>query len=445
MKIVEEVINEREKDALSVPDRPLGEMEDLCRKQAEALARKLDKKVIELEKERHALVESEAYFHQLFEQNQDALILFRQGTTEIIDVNPAVVVLYGYPKEELIASGPSSLFNQDDLQRFQEILLSLEKHKTFTIENILTHARNAKTINVSIRGQIVRLQNKDMIYCLIRDITEQIRLKKETAIIQSKLIFENKMSSLGILVSSVVHEINNPNNFILFNSSLLSDVWKDATRILDEYRQEKGEFSLAGLTYAEMREAVGKLLDGITGGSQRIKAIVNNLKDFARQDTAGLGGIVAINKVIAASVAMLDNEIKKHTKNFHVEYGKELTEIRGSSQQLEQVVINLLMNALEALPSTDSGILVTTSYDSSAGEIIVEIRDEGAGIPENILDKIMEPFFTTKQETGGTGLGLPISHSIIRDHKGSLQFQSERGKGTRTFIRLPAPGGQQGS
>lgn len=386
--------------------------------------------------------QAEERFHQLFEQDQDALILFRQGTTEIIDVNPAVVGLYGYPRDELIARGPSSLFDPDDLQRFEEILFTLEKDRVFTMENILTRGRNAKKINVSIRAQIIRLQSRDVIYCDIRDITEQIRMKKETAVMQSKLIFANKMTSLGVLVSSVAHEINNPNNFILFNSSLLSDVWKDATRILDECQREKGEFSLAGLTYKEMREAVGKLLEGITRGSQRIKAIVNNLKDFARQDTAGLGGVVAINKVIAASVAMLDNEIKKHTKNFVVEYGKDLPEIRGSSQQLEQVVINLLMNALEALPSTDSGILVTTSYDSSASEIVVEIKDEGTGIPENMLDKIMEPFFTTKQETGGTGLGLPISHSIVRDHKGSLRFQSERGEGTRTFVRLPTPGGK---
>jgi PAS domain S-box-containing protein len=444
LKIVEEVINEREKDALSVPDRPLGEMEDLCRKQAEALARKLDKKVIELEKGRRALVESEERFHQLFEQNANALMLLKQGATEIIDINPSVVGLYGYPKEEFIVNGLSILFSPDDLQRFEETLLTLEKHKTFTIENILTHASNAKAINVSIRGQIVRLQNRDVIYCDITDITEQIRLKKETAIMQSKLIFANKMSSLGVLVSSVAHEINNPNNFILFNSSLVSDVWKDAIRILDEYQQEKGEFSLAGLTYKEMREAVEKLLEGITRGSQRIKEIVNNLKDFARQDTAGLGGIVAINKVIAASVAMLDNEIKKHTKNFRAEYGKELPEIRGSSQQLEQVVINLLMNALEALTSTDSGVMVSTSYDSSTHEIIVEIKDEGTGIPENMLDRIMEPFFTTKHETGGTGLGLPISHSIIRDHKGTLQFQLEQGKGTRTFIRLPSAGENNG-
>ena len=216
-------------------------------------------------------------------------------------------------------------------------------------------------------------------------------------------------------------------------------------RTLDEYQRENGEFFLAGLTYAEMREAVGKLLDGITGGSQRIKAIVNNLKDFARQDTGGTGRSVIINEVIAASVTMLNNQIGKLTKNFRVEYGNDLPEILGNSQQLEQVVINILMNALEALPSKDSAILVTTSYDSSAGEIIVEIKDEGTGIPEDMLDKVMEPFFTTKQETGGTGLGLPISHSIIRDHKGSLQFQSAQGKGTRTFIRLPAPGGQQRS
>ncbi len=403
------------------------------------------KDITERKMAEQALQESEEYFHQLFEQDEDALILFKRGTTEIIDVNPAVAVLYGYPKEELIASGPSALFSPDDFQRFQGILLSLEKDKPFTIKNILTRGRDAKRINVSVRGHIVRLQSQDVIYCDIRDITEQIRMKKETAIMQSKLIFANKMSSLGILVSSVAHEINNPNNFILFNSSLLQDVWKDATTILDEYQRENGEFFLAGLTYAEMREAVGKLLDGITGGSQRIKAIVNNLKDFARQDTGGTGRSVIINEVIAASVTMLNNQIGKLTKNFRVEYGNDLPEILGNSQQLEQVVINLLMNALEALPSKDSAILVTTSYDSSAGEIIVEIKDEGTGIPEDMLDKVMEPFFTTKQETGGTGLGLPISHSIIRDHKGSLQFQSAQGKGTRTFIRLPAPGGQQRS
>ena len=254
---------------------------------------------------------------------------------------------------------------------------------------------------------------------------------------QSKLIFANKMSSLGVLVSSVAHEINNPNNFILFNSSLLSDVWKDGTRILDEYQREKGEFSLAGLTYKEMREAVGKLLGGITRGSQRIKAIVNNLKDFAREDTAGLGGTVAINKVIVASVAMLDNEIKNHTKNFRVEYGKELPEIRGSFQQLEQVVINLLMNALEALPSTDSGVLVATSFDSSTNEIIVEIKDEGTGIPENMLDKIMEPFFTTKHRNGR--YRTRVTHLALhrKGPQGISPISIEAGRGNANLRQAP--------
>jgi len=441
--IVREVIGAYEKNELSVPDQPLEGMADLCQMQAETLARKLDKKVQELDKERNALRQSEEYFHQLFEQNEDALLLVGRGTTEIIDVNPAVVSLYGYPREVLIAKGLSSLFGPGDLKTFEEALSGLERDKTFTIENILTHGNNARRINVSVRGHIVRLRTQDVIYCDIRDITEQIRLKKESAMMQSKLIFANKMSSLGVLVSGVAHEINNPNNFILFNSSLVSDVWKDATRILDEYRREKGEFSLAGLAYSEMREAVEKLLEGITGGSQRIKAIVDNLKDFARQDTAGLQGIVAINKVIADSVAMLNNQINKYTRNFHVEYGSNLPEIHGSSQQLEQVVINLLMNALEALPSTDAGVLITTSYDSSGSEVVVEIKDEGTGIPEDLLEKIPDPFFTTKHETGGTGLGIPISSSIIGDHKGSLQFQSEPGKGTRVFMRLPAPGAEK--
>ncbi len=384
-----------------------------------------------------ALRESEERFHQLFEQNEDALVIFRSGTGEILDANPAAVSLYGYRRGALAKHGASLIFPPPELRRFENILKSAGKTRSFALENMQTIAKGGMSLRVNIRGKTITLSDADVVYCAFRDMTEEIRLKEEAARLHSKLIHANKMTSLGVLVSSVAHEVNNPNNFIMFNASLLADAWQDALRVLAEYSSENGEFSLGGLPFSEMRSVVARLLQGITDGSRRIKGIVDNLKDFARQDNTGLTDRVDMNKVVSDSTMLLASQIKRHTSTFSLELAPDLPAVKGNFQQLEQVIINLVMNALQSLPDPGRGIRVTTLLDPDRGHVRVVVRDEGIGMSGEVMKKITEPFFTTKLATGGTGLGLSISHSIIKDHSGFMEFESQPDRGTTAVVRIP--------
>jgi signal transduction histidine kinase len=246
-----------------------------------------------------------------------------------------------------------------------------------------------------------------------------------------------KMVALGTLVSSVAHEINNPNNFIMLNTPLLSEAWKGAIPILDEYYERNGDFAIGGMKYTEMRENIAVLFSGILDGSKRIKQIVEDLKDFVRRDASDMTQSVDLNAVLKSAISLLSNTIMKSTNHFSVAYGKDLPVLKGNSQRFEQVMINLIQNACQALPDNRRSIFVSTSYNEKEPGIVVKVEDEGTGIPSEMLSRITDPFYTTKSDSGGLGLGLSISTRIVREHGGTLTFTSEPGKGTRAEIVLP--------
>jgi signal transduction histidine kinase len=134
----------------------------------------------------------------------------------------------------------------------------------------------------------------------------------------------------------------------------------------------------------------------------------------------------------------LNNQINKYTEKFYLDFGKDLPPVKGSAQKLEQVIINLIMNSLQALPNKKCGIWISTSSNKDSGCVIISIKDEGCGMSRKVLESIMEPFFSTKLNTGGTGLGLYISQSIVKEHRGSMEFESEHAKGTTVVIKLPS-------
>ena len=207
--------------------------------------------------------------------------------------------------------------------------------------------------------------------------------------------------------------------------------------ILDKYYEENGEFILGGMNYTEIRENFPTLFAGISDGAKRIKHIVDELKNYVRDNTADLNQAVDINDVLKSSVSLLANMIKNATNRFSVEYGNKIPSVKGNFQRLEQVIINLVQNACQALKEPTKGIFVSTSCDEEMKSIVVKIRDEGTGIlPEN-LSQITDPFFSTKHDSGGTGLGLSISSKIVEDHGGRMIFDSEVGKGTTAEIILP--------
>lgn len=384
-----------------------------------------------------ALQKSEERFRQLFQQSEDAIILFKPGTCSIIDINPAVENLYGFSRQELYASGPACFMKQDEVERFCAVITGLKFGDPFRIDSSVHRRNDGEEIIVSTRGKMVMIQNVALAYCSFRDVTKRVRLEEEARQIQAKLIHTNKMASLGVLSASIAHEINNPNNFILSNAQLFARIWDDAVKVLDEYRSENGEFVLGGLSFAEVRESSPRLVTGIVEGSRRINDIINNLKDLAREDRSAGGSRVDLNRVASLSASILNSQIRKCTERFRMELAADLPPVRGSLQQLEQVAINLVMNALQALPDKGRAVEVATCYDRERGTVELRVSDEGVGIPPEIVGRMLEPFFTTKLDEGGTGLGLTITNSIIKEHHGELVCETRPGEGTTFTVRLP--------
>lgn len=274
------------------------------------------------------------------------------------------------------------------------------------------------------------------------EIIERQRQEEEARRHQEKLFHAAKMVSLGTLVSGVAHEINNPTTFIMSNAPILQKVWKSIMPILDEFYAREGDFPVGNLTYMEVRDSIPALLAGIMEGSQRIKRIVSELTDFARKRPREFMEWVDINTVVTTALSLSSNLIKSKTNHFSVEYGKDLPPFRGSAQRIEQVVINLILNACEALRDRNEAVGVSTSYDPASGHVILEVRDQGRGISEADLPHICDPFFSTKRDLGGTGLGLSISSKIVDDHGGTIAFRSCPGGGTTATVRLPAKSDQ---
>jgi C4-dicarboxylate-specific signal transduction histidine kinase len=254
---------------------------------------------------------------------------------------------------------------------------------------------------------------------------------------QQQLIQADKMASLGILVSGVAHEINNPTGLLLLNLPVLRKAYQVAQENLEERFQDSGDFMIGGLRYSLLREETPRMFDEMQDGARRIKRIVDDLKDFARKDDSDLSESVDLNAVVRAALRLVDNSIRKATHRFEISCADTLPHCQGNVQRIEQVVVNLILNACQALPDTDKGIFVATSFDAVSAELLFCVRDEGVGIPGEHLSHLTDPFFTTKRELGGTGLGLSVSAGIVKDHQGRLEFSSEPGAGTTVTMVLP--------
>ncbi len=274
---------------------------------------------------------------------------------------------------------------------------------------------------------------------LAREVVERKRSEEQLRLHQQQLVQADKMAALGVLASGIAHEINNPNGFILLNLPTLKAAFHDASEVLDAHQREVDpHFKLAGIPYARMREELPRMLDEVLAGGKRIKRIVEDLKDFARREDAPRLEPTDLNVVARAAVRLVEARIQKATRRFGLELGDELPRVRGNPQRIEQVIVNLLLNACEALPGSDQAVLLRTREEPGRGTVVLEVEDEGVGIrPENLL-RLTEPFFTTKRESGGTGLGLSVSAGIVKEHGGKLEFVSRPGQGTVARLTLPA-------
>lgn len=378
-----------------------------------------------------ALRESEERFRQLAQSTFEAIFFHHEG--EILTSNKAGQRMFGYSQEEFAGLNIEELAAPDSRRIVRE----------YTSENRKSRF-DAKLLNREGKELICEIQQREIIFqgekvgvCAIRDITERIESERQAKEKEQQLIQADKMVSLGILVSGMAHEINNPNSFMTLNLPLMAEIWADITPVLEDYYHENGEFLAGGLEYSELRTFMPDLLSRMREGTTRISGIVNSLKDYSRLQPGELMWDVDLDSVIKNSLRLLENMISKTTANFVLDLGKNLPPVRGNSQRLSQVLINLLVNSCEALTDRSQGIYLSSHYIEGERMVHIVVRDEGVGIDSENIKKIMDPFFTTKRDCGGTGLGLSVSSSIVQEHGGKLVFSVNPSGGTVARLSIP--------
>jgi PAS domain S-box-containing protein len=265
------------------------------------------------------------------------------------------------------------------------------------------------------------------------DVTEQ-------RLLEAQAIRTARFATLGVLATSVAHEINNPNSAIQFNAALLNKSCGDILPILQREAAERGAFLIGGVPVAQAIDGLPRMLQGLVRNSQRIQNIVANLKHMAQHDQGEYNRPVDLAEVLHAAYSILQHQIQKQTDYWELYLAPSLPTIRGNSQQLEQVFINLVLNALQALSHRSARLWVAAEGEPDRAHVRVSVVDQGNGISDEDLQHIFDPFFTTRPNQGGTGLGLSICQRIVQNHGGTIEINSQLGVGTEVTVRLPVLG-----
>ncbi len=370
-------------------------------------------------------------------ENANSAIVRMDGAGTVLFFNEYAQKLFGYSPESVLGKPLVETIGKPSEECYpsQDLVGQLRSKTYVEVEH---RAKNGRYLWIgwTIRPIAGEKDHREFL-CVGSDITEKKKAENYAAIQQRKLLQSDKMATLGILASEVAHEINNPNNFIILNSQNFSEILKDILPVVDHHARTDPSYTLAGTPYTEIRPSVPILMEGITEGARRIKQIVETLMNFARQDSGELNEPVDLAKVIEAALLISSSLIRKTTAGFSVDIQEKLPPVRGNFQRLEQVVINLITNACQATDSPDKPIVVTAAHLVPERQVILTVSDQGSGISPDTMAHVFKPFFTTRRDSGGTGLGLTIVHSIIKDHGGVLKLESAPGRGTIATVLLP--------
>lgn len=370
-------------------------------------------------------------------------IFFKNKFLEYIDCNSAMCEFLRRNKADVIGKTLEA-FREDladpaTLDKVIEADIKLMQDGKFTPAEISVAFKDGIT-KTAVTNKARYYDNEGNVAGIIGgllDITEQKKAEKLSELRLQQLMQSDKLASLGRLIAGVAHEINNPSNFITMNIPILKELWANILPELKKRYDSEGDFQIGRFKYSILIKHIDKLLSGINDGANRIRNIIAELKNYAKPDKMDFDNNLDINEIIEDAVGLLKNTIKSSNAEFNVLYGSGLPHFTGSAQKVEQVIINLVNNACDAL-STERGVItVKSEYYADRNMLAITVEDNGCGIAENDLTHVVEPFFTTKREKGGTGLGLSISLKIIEMHGGNLEFKSELGKGTKATILLP--------
>jgi PAS domain S-box-containing protein len=366
-----------------------------------------------------SLQESESRFRTLVEGAPDAI--FIQTDKKFAFVNKACLKLFGAKYEnQLIGMDVFDRLHPDYYEKIKNRIQMLNQGEKYVqpLEQIYFKL-DGTPVDVDVTAVNINYMGKNGALVFVRDITQRKQLEKSKLEIEAQLRQQQKLEAIGTLAGGVAHEINNPINGIMNYAQLICDLedkkadsFKYATEIIHE--------------------------------TERISTIVKNLLQFSRQEKQ-THSYARIEDIINQTVYLIKTIIKKDQIKLEIDIEDDLPDIKCRSQQIQQVLMNLLINAKDALnekyPGFDENKIIVVSCSKHLIDnrdwIVIVVEDRGNGIAKEIGEKIFEPFFSTKPKNMGTGLGLSISIGIVEDHHGTLTFETKEGQYTQFYLKLP--------
>jgi histidine kinase len=358
------------------------------------------------------LKRSEKKYNAVFNNIPRALFLLNRDTLAILDCNRSATSLYGYTKGEMIGKNFLEFFPENDREEHKSLIKNLQN-----INRVRHLGKEERSfyVNINLTDSDYQVAPK-VILAMVIDVTE--RIEAEQQVIQA-----NKMATLGEMATGVAHELNQPLSVIQMISNLFA-------RKLDHGALPD-------------RETLSDVSSKLRSNVERASKIINHMREFGRKSALEVSS-VQINDVILKSLDFFGQQLRLRNIEVILELEHAVPSIKADPNRLEQVFINLLTNARDAieekslqapLSQGDKRITIRTHFNRRY--VFAEICDTGTGIPKELTHKIFEPFFTTKTVGKGTGLGLSISYNIISDYGGTIHAVSKEGEGACFDIRFP--------
>jgi PAS domain S-box-containing protein len=404
--------------------------------------------ITERKRAEEALRASEERYRELFENASDLVFTIDLEAARFTSLNKVAEQTIAYSREEAAQMNVRQLVDPRHWQRVEEARARLlAGDSAFTLE-LGIMAKDGRRVMLEVKPRLIYKEGKPVeVQGIGRDITG-----REAA--EMELRHAQKLESVGRLASGIAHEINTPIQFVGDNTRFLQDSFAGLQTLLSKYQELRDaaasgaaspellaevrrveEASDCAYLLEEIPKALTQTLDGVT----RVATIVRAMKDFAHPESKEKAA-TDLNKALLSTLTVARNELK-YVADVETDLG-ELPLVVCNISDLNQVFLNLLVNAAHAIGEVVKGtgekgkIRVRTVAEGKT--VLITITDTGCGIPEGIRSKVFDPFFTTKEVGRGTGQGLAIARSVVVErHKGTLTFESEVGKGTTFYVRLP--------
>ena len=370
-------------------------------------------------RQQRQLRESEERYRALFEQAKDGIGLVRLTDRRLVEANDKFCAILGLRQQDCTGQDIREILRTSPPNAQPGLMMTPNGHPSGESELMIQTAQG-KSLPVSVSFTPLSTDSEKVMILVLRDLSLRKQLEADREEMQQQLYQSSKLASIGELSAGVAHEINNPLNGVINFAQLL----KDEDKPRSEFEQQ--------------------MIDGIIDEGGRIAKIVRGLLAFARAETHELEQVHFADS-IETSIALFGRQFEKDGINFELDLEPNLPLVRADGSRLRQVVVNMISNAHHALkaktfdPHEPKVFKITARRAGKNGEIVrVEFYDNGIGIKREDLGKVFDPFFTTRRDAGGTGLGLSVSFGIIRDFGGTISVESEEGKFTRFIIELKA-------